>query len=186
MNRMFSIALATAGIVASSFGAHAEDSGALPYSAMKSHGPEACHAEAKRPVYNRATSFTSARESSLPPRAKLVSDLSDEEFRRLQAEFDARMPGAPSLLSSSTADAPQYEERSATNVFPYSKDATGLGPNGGLALYHVGVGVVGADLITHPETVGLPPTLEYNIPHLPQEEPLWLSLIHISEPTRPY
>ena len=174
MNRMFSFALATAGILASSFGAHAEDGGVLPYSAMKSHGPEACHAKPERPVYNRATSFTSARESSLPPRAQLVSDLSDEEFRRLQEEFESRMPSAPSLSGAGAADAaPQYEERSPTNVFPYSKDATGLGPNGGLALYHVGVGVVGADLITHPETVGLPPTLEYNIPHLPQEEPLW-------------
>jgi len=110
----------------------------------------------------------------LPPRAQTVSDLSDAEFERLQREFEARMPGAPSLQSTSSANAePQYEERSATNVFPYTKDATGLGPNGGLALYHVGIGVVGADLITHPDSVGLPPTIEYNIPHLPQEEPLW-------------
>lgn len=174
MNRLSLLALVTAGVFASPFGAFADNTGVRPYSAMKTNSTEACEYKPERPVYNRATSFTSPNVPSLPPRAQLVSDLSDEEFKRLQREFEARMPSAPSLNSTATADAtPQYEERSDTNIFPYSKDATGLGPNGGLALYHIGVGVVGADLITHPETVGLPPTIEYNIPHLPQEEPLW-------------
>lgn len=103
-----------------------------------------------------------------------VADLSEEEIARKQREFEARMPGAPSLNSTATAPAVrQYEERSATNIFPYSENATGRGPTGKLALYHVGVGVVGTDLISHPQSVGIPPTLEYNIPHLPQEEPLW-------------
>ena len=103
-----------------------------------------------------------------------VADLSDEEIARRQREFEARMPGAPSLNSTSTAPAvPQYEQRSATNVFPYSENATGLGPSGKLALYHVGVGNIGSDLISHPQSVGIPATVEYNIPHLPQEEPLW-------------
>jgi len=125
-------------------------------------------------LYSRATSFTSPSEASMQVRPPQVGDVSDEEFARRQRAFNARMPSAPSLNSTSTAAAsPQYEERSSTNVFPYSKDATGLGPNGRLALYHIGVGIVGADLITHPESVGLPPTFEYNIPHLPQEEPLW-------------
>jgi len=174
MNRMSLLAFVAAGILATPLGVYAEGDGTRPYSAMKAGSAEACEYKPKRPVYNRATSFTSANVSPLPPRTQMVSDLSDEEFKRLQREFEARMPSAPSLNSTTTADAaPQYEERSITNVFPYSKDATGLGPNGGLALYHIGVGVVGADLITHPETVGLPPTIEYNIPHLPQEEPLW-------------
>jgi len=179
MTRMSLLALVTSGILAAPGGVFAEglptgNDNALPYSAMAPSSAQACHAKTEQPVYNRATSFTSARESTLPPRAQHVSDLSDAEFERLQREFEARMPSAPSLRSTTPADAaPQYEERSATNIFPYSEQATGLGPNGGLALYHVGVGVVGADLITHPETVGLPPTIEYNIPHLPQEEPLW-------------
>lgn len=174
MIRTSLLALAAAGILSSSLVVQAEDRSTLPYSAMGGHSEQVCHAELETPSYNRATSFTSARELALPQRALPVADLTDEEFDRLQREFEARMPGAPSLNSTSTAPAtPQYEERSATNVFPYSKDATGLAPNGRLALYHVGVGIVGTDLISHPQSVGLPPTIEYNIPHLPQEEPLW-------------
>lgn len=174
MNRMSLLSAVAAVVVSASFGANADEGGVRLDASRAPGSQKICEVKPDRPVYNRATSFTSARESSLPPRGIQVSDLSDEDFRRLQREFESRMPGAPSLNNTSTADAaPQYEERSSTNVFPYSKDATGLGPNGGLALYHVGVGVVGADLISHPETVGLPPTLEYNIPHLPQEEPLW-------------
>ena len=84
------------------------------------------------------------------------------------------MPGAPALGDTSgSGNLPEYEQRSPTNVFPYSEDATGLGPNGGIATYHVGVGVVGSDVVKHPTSPGIPPTLEYNIPHLPQEEQLW-------------
>lgn len=125
---------------------------------------------------SRTMSFAAFADAAVPqsPRLLRVADLSEEEFARRQREFEARMPSAPSLSDTSSASAaPQYEERSATNIFPYSENATGRSPSGKLALYHVGVGIVGSDLIMHPQSVGLPPTLEYNIPHLPQEEPLW-------------
>ena len=173
MFRASLIAIAASGVLLTAFGAHAEnEAGAAPYHAGSA---EICEAKPQTGVYNRATSFTAPKDIvPQSTRAINVADLTDEEFARKQREFEARFPSAPSLNSTSTAAAtPQYEERSLTNVFPYSESATGRGPSGRLALYHIGVGVVGADLITHPQSVGVPETLEYNIPHLPQEEPLW-------------
>ena len=127
----------------------------------------------------RASSFGVVGPSSKALQAVLVADrragdLTDEEFARRQAEFLNTMPGAPSLGSASgTASGVQYERRSPTNVFPYSENATGLSPAGKIALYHVGVGIVGTDLVTHATADGIPRTVEYNIPHLPQEEQLW-------------
>ena len=133
--------------------------------------PAVCSAPQHKPMSmpaNPEDGYT-VRASSFSAPTPRTSD-----FERRQAEFEATMPGAPSLDDTSgAAAAPEYEERSATNVFPYSEDATGLGPSGRLALYHVGVGTVGTDVITHPQSVGIPSTFEYNIPHLPQEEPLW-------------
>ena len=163
-------AIAATGLMLATYGASAENSGSAP---MLGSG-QICEAGAATSPYNRATSFSASLDVPKMSKAIQVADLSDAEFARKQAEFEARFPSAPSLNDTSTAaSTPQYEARSATNIFPYSEAATGLSPSGKLALYHIGVGVVGADLITHPRSVGIPPTLEYNIPHLPQEEPLW-------------
>jgi len=115
-----------------------------------------CNADTTRPIMRAASFSIPTALKDLPSsKAIKVSDLSDEEFARRQREFEARFPSAPSLNDTSTASAaPQYEQRSLTNIFPYSEDATGLSVNGKLALYHVGVGVVGADLVTHPDSVG--------------------------------
>jgi len=172
MNRVSLSAIAVTGMFLAAFSANAETK-----TGYGPHGSgEICEAEAALKPIIRATSFSvpSALDGLPASKAIKVSDLSDEEFARKQREFEARFPSAPSLNDTSGANAaPQYEERSLTNVFPYSESATGLSASGKLALYHIGVGVVGADLITHPDSVGLPRTLEYNIPHLPQEEPLW-------------
>ena len=175
MRRVSLSAIAATGILLTAYGAQAEGQSYAPSSSASMGGSaEICEVKDVPAPYTRATSFSSSIDVPKMSRAIPVADLTDEEFARKQAEFEARFPSAPSLNDTSSAAAtPQYEERSATNVFPYSKSATGLSPSGKLALYHIGVGVVGADLITHPQSVGLPPTLEYNIPHLPQEEPLW-------------
>ncbi len=172
MKRVSLFTIAATGIFLAAFGVNAESN--TGYSSEESG--KICTAENAPAPQIRASSFSAISiPDTLPAsRAIKVADLSDEEFARRQREFEARFPGAPSLDDTSSASAaPQYEERSLTNVFPYSESATGLSPSGKLALYHIGVGVVGADLITHPQSVGLPTTLEYNIPHLPQEEPLW-------------
>ena len=170
MKRISLSAIAATGFALAAYNAQATEIG------FPAAGPSAqmCEVGGAPATYNRATTFSTSIDTPQMSRALKVADLSDEDFARKQREFESRFPGAPSLNDTSGAgSAPQYEERSATNIFPYSKDATGLSPSGKLALYHIGVGVVGADLITHPQSVGLPSTLEYNIPHLPQEEPLW-------------